>query len=66
MASPCYSEKHSMRRVTCRRTTRTTPPYLHDGHLGTLADTVDFFNLILGTQLTADEKKDLVGFLHAL
>ena len=55
-----------MRRVTCRRTTRTTPPYLHDGRLLTLDDTVEFFNLILGTQLTADEKKDLVGFLHAL
>jgi cytochrome c peroxidase len=32
---------------------KDTPPYLHDGRLLTLADTVEFFNLILGTQLTA-------------
>jgi len=27
---------------------------------------VEFFNLILGTQLTADEKQDLVAFLRTL
>jgi catalase len=32
----------------------------------TLDDTVEFFNLILGTQLTPDEKRDLVAFLRAL
>src|SRR5947199_2291845 len=45
---------------------KDTPPYLHDGRLLTLDDTVEFFNLVLGTQLTADEKKDLVDFLRAL
>jgi len=45
---------------------KDTPPYLHDGRLLTLDDTVEFFNLILGTQLTADEKQDLVAFLRAL
>jgi len=45
---------------------KDTPPYLHDGRLLTLDDTVEFFNLILGTQLTADEKQDLVVFLRAL
>jgi cytochrome c peroxidase len=45
---------------------KDTPPYLHDGRLLTLDDTVEFFNLILGTQLTADEKKDLADFLRAL
>jgi cytochrome c peroxidase len=45
---------------------KDTPPYLHDGRLLTLDDTVEFFNLILGTQLTAGEKKDLVDFLRAL
>src|SRR5207253_10064628 len=45
---------------------KDSPPYLHDGRLLTLADTVEFFNLILGTQLTADEKQDLVVFLRAL
>jgi cytochrome c peroxidase len=42
------------------------PPYLHDGRLLTLDDTVEFFNLILGTQLTTAEKRDLVAFLRAL
>jgi cytochrome c peroxidase len=45
---------------------KETPPYLHDGRLLTLDDTVEFFNLVLGTQLTDDEKKDLVVFLHTL
>src|SRR5882762_4535024 len=45
---------------------KDTPPYLHDGRLLTLDDTVEFFNLVLGTQLTADEKLDLVAFLRAL
>ena len=45
---------------------KDTPPYLHDGRLLTLDDTVEFFNLILGTRLTADEKQDLVAFLRAL
>src|SRR2546421_1102747 len=48
------------------RGVKDTPPYLHDGRLLTLDDTVEFFNLILGTQLTADEKQDLVVFLRAL
>jgi cytochrome c peroxidase len=42
------------------------PPYMHDGRLLTLDDTVEFFNLILGTKLTGDEKQDLVAFLRAL
>jgi cytochrome c peroxidase len=45
---------------------KDSPPYLHDGRLLTLDDTVEFFNMILGTQLTAQEKKDLVEFLRAL
>jgi len=45
---------------------KDTPPYLHDGRLLTLDDTVEFFNLILGTQLTTQEKQDLVTFLRAL
>lgn len=45
---------------------KETPPYLHDGRLLTLDDTVEFFNLILGTQLTTQEKKDLVEFLRVL
>jgi cytochrome c peroxidase len=45
---------------------KDSPPYLHDGRLMTLDDTVEFFNLILGTRLTAQEKRDLVAFLRAL
>jgi cytochrome c peroxidase len=45
---------------------KATPPYLHDGRLLTLEDTVEFFNLIGGTKLTSQEKKDLVEFLRAL
>jgi len=45
---------------------KATPPYLHDGRLLTLEDTVEFFNLIDGTKLTPQEKKDLVEFLRAL
>jgi hypothetical protein len=45
---------------------KDSPPYLHDGRLPTLEDTVEFFNLVLETKLTAAEKADLVAFLHAL
>jgi cytochrome c peroxidase len=45
---------------------KDSPPYLHDGRLLTLDDTVEFFNLVLGTQLTKQEKRDLVAFLRAL
>jgi cytochrome c peroxidase len=42
------------------------PPYLHDGRLLTLEDSVEFFNIVLHAQLTAQEKKDLVQYLRAL
>jgi cytochrome c peroxidase len=45
---------------------KDSPPYLHDGRLLTLDDTVEFFNLVTGVKLTAEEKKDLVAFLRAL
>jgi cytochrome c peroxidase len=45
---------------------KDTPPYLHDGRLLTLEDTVEYFNLVLGRNLTEREKKDLVAFLRAL
>lgn len=45
---------------------KDTPPYLHDGRLLTLADTVEFFNLVLQTQLNKQEKEDLVTFMLAL
>ena len=45
---------------------KDSPPYLHDGRLLTLEDTIEFFNLVLGTKLTAEEKQDLLAFLRAL
>jgi cytochrome c peroxidase len=45
---------------------KDSPPYLHDGRLLTLDDTVEFFNLILELKLTSDEKSDLVAFLRVL
>jgi len=32
----------------------------------TLEDTIEFFNLVLETRLTDQEKKDLLAFLRAL
>ncbi|PQO30743.1 cytochrome B6 [Blastopirellula marina] len=43
-----------------------SPPYMHDGRLLTLEDTVEFHNLVLETQLTEQEKADLVAFLRCL
>lgn len=45
---------------------KDSPPYYHDGRLLTLEDTVEFFNLILGTRLTAREKSDLVAYMRTL
>jgi cytochrome c peroxidase len=45
---------------------KDSPPYLHDGRLLTLDDTVEFFNVILELKLNDQEKKDLVAFLRAL
>jgi cytochrome c peroxidase len=45
---------------------KDSPPYLHDGRLLTLEDTVEFFNLIQELKLTEEEKKALVEFMRAL
>ncbi len=45
---------------------KDSPPYFHDGRLLTLEDTVEFFNLILETRLTSEEKAQLVAFLRQL
>jgi cytochrome c peroxidase len=45
---------------------KDSPPYLHDGRLLTLDDTVEFFNLVLELKLTKEEKADLVAFLRCL
>jgi cytochrome c peroxidase len=45
---------------------KDSPPYHHDGRLLTLEDTVEFFNLVLGLQLTPQEKEGLVAFMRCL
>jgi len=45
---------------------KDSPPYLHDGRCLTLEDTVEFFNLVLQTKLSKEEKTDLVAFLRQL
>lgn len=45
---------------------KDSPPYLHDGRLLTLDDTVEYFNLILSLKLTGEEKADLVRYLYTL
>jgi cytochrome c peroxidase len=48
------------------RGVKDSPPYLHDGRLMTLADTVEFFNLVLSLKLSQQEKDDLVAYLLVL
>lgn len=45
---------------------KDSPPYHHDGRLLTLDDTVEFFNLVLGTKLETAEKEALVAYLRCL
>lgn len=53
-------------KTTTLRGIKDSPPYLHDGRLLTLEDTVEFFNIVLQLKLTADEKRDLVAYLRQL
>ena len=48
------------------RGVKESPPFLHDGRLLTLEDTVEFFNAVLGTKLSGQERQDLVAFLRCL
>jgi cytochrome c peroxidase len=45
---------------------KDSPPYLHDDRLLTIEDTVEFFNVVLGLGLSAQERSDLVEFLRCL
>ncbi len=45
---------------------KDSPPYLHDGRLLTLDDTVEFFNLVLELKLNEQEKMDIVAFMQQL
>jgi cytochrome c peroxidase len=45
---------------------KESSPYLHDGRLLTLDDTVEFFNLVLELKPSAEEKAQLLAFLYTL
>jgi cytochrome c peroxidase len=45
---------------------KDSPPYLHDGRLLTLDDTVEFFNLVLELGLSEKDKQALVAFMLTL
>jgi cytochrome c peroxidase len=45
---------------------KDSPPYLHDGRAPTLADSVEFFNLVLELELSKGEKDDLLAYLLCL
>ncbi|WP_197525422.1 cytochrome B6 [Pseudobythopirellula maris] len=45
---------------------KDSPPYHHDGRLLTLDDTVEFFNLVLGLELSTEDKRALVAFMRCL
>ena len=45
---------------------KDSPPYLHDGRLLTLEDTVEFFNVVSELKLNREEKGALVAFMRAL
>ncbi len=45
---------------------KDSPPYLHDGRLPTLHDTVEFFNIVLQLGLNKEEKLAIVAYLLCL
>lgn len=45
---------------------KDSPPYMHDGRLLTIEDTIEFFNVVLQTRLNAEEKRALRAFLLTL
>jgi len=45
---------------------KDSPPYLHDGRLLTLEDTVEFFNLVQQLKLSQEEKQAIVAFMLCL
>jgi cytochrome c peroxidase len=45
---------------------KDSPPYMHDGRLLTLEDTVEFFSIVTDLKLTQTEKEALVAFMRQL
>jgi cytochrome c peroxidase len=59
-------------RVASLRNIAVTSPYMHDGHMLTLADVIDDYaahgrkTLLRPFRITDDEKRDLIAFLESL
>jgi cytochrome c peroxidase len=66
MINGLYATKQGPIKTFTLRGIKESPPYFHDGRLPTLEDTVEFFNVILETRLTSQEKRELVAFLRQL
>ncbi|HKJ98982.1 MAG TPA: cytochrome B6 [Desulfotignum sp.] len=45
---------------------KDSPPYMHDGRLLTLEDTVEFFNIVTELNLNKEEKEALTAFMRCL
>jgi cytochrome c peroxidase len=45
---------------------KDSPPYMHDGRLMTLEDTVEYFNLVLALRLGEQDKAALVAYMRQL
>ena len=66
MVSDHYDHPAGPMKTMTLRGIKDSPPYLHDGRLLTLEDTVEFFNLVQQLKLSEDEKAALVAFLRCL
>jgi cytochrome c peroxidase len=66
MHSDQYARPDGPIKTFTLRGIKDSPPYHHDGRLLTLADTVEFFNLVLQLDLTDKEKQALVTYMLVL
>lgn len=66
MVSDHYDHPAGPMKTFTLRGIKDSPPYLHDGRLLTLEDTVEFFNLVQQLKLNEEEKQALVAFMRCL
>lgn len=65
---PTYADRGTTGkyRTTPLRALWQHPPYFHDGSAPTLEDVVEHYDRVLGLDLSAQEKRDLVEYLKSL
>ncbi len=65
---PVYATRTATKayRTTPLRALWQHPPYFHDGSAATLTAVVNHYNQVLGLQLTAQQKLDLIEFLKSI